>query len=85
MAHRSKKKHIKHLHEHEPATPRAKSPVAKADVARAGAPKASRTESEPKPKKRGIVRRAARKLTAKPRKIARRAKARVKSIIGFDA
>lgn len=35
MAHRSKKKHLKHVHEQEPATPPAKSPVAKAEAARA--------------------------------------------------
>lgn len=35
MAHKSKKKHLKHVHEHEPATPAAKSPVAKAEAAEA--------------------------------------------------
>lgn len=35
MAHRSKKKHLKHVHEHEPATPAARSPVAKAETAKA--------------------------------------------------
>lgn len=35
MAHKSKKKHLKHVHQHEPATPPAKSPVAKAEAAEA--------------------------------------------------
>src|SRR5690606_12802955 len=48
MAHRSKKKHVKHLHEHEPVTPRAKSPVAKAESARARIAK-------PAPRKRGAA------------------------------
>ena len=78
MAHRSKKKHIKHVHEHEPAKPRAKSPIAKAnrERARIGEP------PEPRPKKRGLVRRAAKKLAAKPRRMAKRAVARVRSMIG---
>lgn len=32
MAHKSRKKHIKHIHAHEPATPAARHPGAKADV-----------------------------------------------------
>jgi hypothetical protein len=35
MAHRSKKKHLKHVHEHEPVTPPAKSPISKAAAAEA--------------------------------------------------
>ena len=32
MAHKSHRKHIKHLHKHEPATPKAKSPVRLAEI-----------------------------------------------------
>jgi hypothetical protein len=63
MAHRSKKKHLKHVHAQEPPTPPAKSPIAKAEAAAAGiAKKAShrRRATEPKPKQRpGLVRRIA--------------------------
>jgi hypothetical protein len=67
MAHRSRKKHIKHAHAHEPATPPAKSPIAKVEAAAAGIAKqgsSRRTTSEVKPKKRpGLVRRLAGKAT----------------------
>lgn len=79
MAHKSKKKHIKHLHEHETAStpPRAKAhPGAKADIeadriARPRASGASKTTArngagkKPAPKKRGIVRRIAKAATKK--------------------
>lgn len=79
MAHKSKKKHIKHLHEHETAStpPRAKAhPGAKADIEadriarpRAGVGKATaRTGAGKKArpaKKRGIVRRIAKAATKK--------------------
>ena len=93
MAHRSKKKHLKHLHQHEPATPPAKSPTAKARAAAAGIAKkggnARRApelkEGAPK-RKKGIVRRLASKATdkiaARPKRIIKRAKARVKSLLG---
>ena len=86
MAHRSKKKHLKHLHQHEPATPPAKSPIAKAEAAAAGIAKKGGSarrapelkEAAPKRKKKGIVRRlaakATKKITAKPRKIIKRVK-----------
>lgn len=80
MAHRSKKKHLKHVHEHEPATPPAKSPVAKADAAVAGiakprgngkkrssarrAPEMKATPKAPA-KQKGLVRRLASKATNK--------------------
>ncbi len=57
MAHRSKKKHLKHLHEQEPATPPAKSPVAKAEAARARIAK-------PTARKRSAATTTARKRTA---------------------
>jgi len=108
MAHKSKKKHLEHVHEHEPATPKAKSPVVKAEAASArvarpvmktrkamkaaGKPRTAAageaaTPSGRKPeKKRGLVRslavKATKKITAKPRKIISRVKARVKSVIG---
>jgi hypothetical protein len=92
MAHRSKKKHIKHMHDHEPVTPKAKGPVAKAEAAAAGiAKKGGSTRRAPeleagKKKKKGIVRRmaskATKKITAKPRKVIAKAKNRVKSLIG---
>ena len=94
MAHRSKKKHLKHVHQHEPATPKAKSPIAKAEAAAAGiAKKGSRSpapELKRAPKKKGLVRRlaskATKKLGAKPRKVIEgakaRVKARVKSLLG---
>ena len=67
MAHRSKKKHLKHVHAHEPAIPPAKSPIAKAEAAVAGIAKKAanrRATSEVKPKKRpGLVRRLAGKAT----------------------
>jgi hypothetical protein len=95
MAHRSKKKHIKHVHQHEPATPKAKSPTAKAEaaaggVARKGGNVRRAPDLDKKPgKKKGIVRRmaskATKKITAQPRKIIARAKAsvatRVKSLL----
>jgi hypothetical protein len=66
MAHRSHKKHIKHMHQHEPATPKAKSPAAKADVASQRISNTSKVSAAGKPvakkapaKKRGIVRRVA--------------------------
>jgi len=57
MAHRSKKKHVKHVHEHEPATPPARSPVAEANAER------SRIDEVPEPRRKrpGPVRRAARR------------------------
>jgi len=92
MAHRSKKKHIKHVHEHEPATPKAKSPIAKAEAAARGiAKKAGNVRRAPeldaaKRKTKGLVRRlaararkATKKIAAKPRKAIARAKARVEA------
>jgi hypothetical protein len=94
MAHRSKKKHLKHMHQHEPATPKAGSPVAKAEAAAAGVAKnGGNVRRSPElanagKKKKGIVRRiansATKKITAKPRRVIARAKARVRSIIGAD-
>lgn len=95
MAHRSKQKHIKHLRQHEPATPKAKSPTAKAQAAAAGVAKKggnARRAQEPdkKPaKQKGIMRRlaskASKKITARPRRMIARAKAsvakRVKSLL----
>ena len=88
MAHRSKKKHLKHMHEHEPATPKAKSPLAKARAAAAGIAKKggntrrAKEANEPKQKK-GIVRRlaakAGKRITARPRRVAARVAARVKA------
>ncbi|HEY5944209.1 MAG TPA: hypothetical protein VIV40_01900 [Kofleriaceae bacterium] len=91
MAHRSKKKHLKHMHQHEAATPKANSPVVKARAAAAGIAKkggsvrrAPELEAEGT-KKQGIVRRlaakATKKITAKPRRAIARAKARVKSLL----
>lgn len=95
MAHRSKKKHLKHVHQHEAATPKAKSPGAKAEAAAAGiAKKGGSVRRAPEgekagKKKQGLVRRlatkATKKITAKPRKVIARAKARVaqvKSLLG---
>lgn len=66
MAHRSKKKHLKHVHQHEPATPPAKSPVAKAEAAAAGIAKRARTKrrapelkATTAKKRNGLVRRLA--------------------------
>jgi hypothetical protein len=100
MAHRSKKKHLKHLHQHAEASsppPAKKHAGAKADieadrvarppVARAGA-KAGAAKQTAAPKKRGIVRSLARaatkKITARPKKIIQRAKSRVKSMLGRE-
>jgi hypothetical protein len=67
MAHRSKKKHLKHVHAHEPATPPAKSPIAKAEAAAAGiAKKAGKRRAPPdlESKRRpGLVRRLADKAS----------------------
>lgn len=71
MAHRSRKKHIKHMHQHEAATPKAKSPVAKADVATQRISKTSKVSAAGKPvarkaaKKRGVVRSLASKVANK--------------------
>lgn len=93
MAHRSRKKHLKHVHEHEPATPAAKSPTAKADAAAAGIARKGgnarrapelKTEARRPRKKKGIVRRLAatatkpvKKLAKKPRTVLAKARARV--------
>ena len=91
MAHRSKKKHLKHMHQQEAVTPKAKSPVAKAEAAAAGIAKKGGNvrrapELEKAGKKPGIVRRVAakvtKKITAKPRKAIARAKNRVKAALG---
>ena len=94
MAHRSKKKHLKHMHQHEPATPRAHSPVAKAEAAAAGVARKGgnvrrSAELDNAGKKKSIVRRISKKITAtkksiaaKPRKVIARAKCRVKSLLG---
>jgi hypothetical protein len=92
MAHKSHRKHLKHLHAHEPPTPKAKSPVVKAEIEerRRAKPQAKRAAAAgAKPaKKSGIVRSiahaAAERVTAKPRKALSRAKARVKSLLGRD-
>jgi len=71
MAHRSKRKHLAHVHEHEPATPPAKSPVEKAEAARRGVAKKAptrRAAADPKtakPKRGGLVRRLAKRATKK--------------------
>ena len=57
----SHKKHIKHMHQHEPATPKAKSPTVKADVAYARIAKTRR-------RLRGSKRVAAKKAPAKKRR-----------------
>ena len=97
MAHRSKKKHINHLHEHEPvsAAPAAKKRAgAKADIEadRVARPRGTKarasTAKKPAPKKRGIVRSIAnaakKKITALPKRIIERAKSRVKSLLGRE-
>lgn len=93
MAHRSRKKHIKHLHQHEPETaaPSAKKHAgAKAERESQRVPK---TRAPVKPararaatKKRGIVGKLARaasksKKLASPKRIISRAKSRVKSLL----
>lgn len=94
MAHRSRKKHIKHLHQHEPETaaPAAKKHAgAKAERESERVPK---TRAAVKPararrattKKRGIVGKLARaasksKKLASPKRIISRAKSRVKSLL----
>jgi hypothetical protein len=91
MAHRSKKKHLKHMHQNEPVTPKARGPVAKAEAAAAGIAKKGGNvrrapDLEKAGKKKGIVRRMAskvtKKITAKPRKVIARAKNRVKTALG---
>ena len=98
MAHKSHKKHIKHIHQQEPATPKAKSPVAKAEVAQARIAKsrpangAVKKTGQKAVKKAGLVRSLARaatkkvaeKVTARPKKMISRAKARVRSLLGAD-
>jgi hypothetical protein len=99
MAHRSKKKHLKHLHQHEPvsAAPAAKrhagakaeveaDRVARPRVAKAGARTGARKKAAPK--KRGIVRSiakaATKKIAARPKRIIQRATSRVKSMLGRE-
>lgn len=98
MAHRSHKKHIKHMHQHEPATPKAKSPTAKADVASQRISKPSKVSSARRPvakkapaKKRGIVRSVAGAVASKVEKVERKVTAkprkiikRVKSLLGRE-
>lgn len=85
MAHKSKKKHIKHLHQHElsssPPTAK-KRPGTKADVEVASVRSAPAKATG---KRGGIVRSIARaatkKIAAKPKKIIKRATKRVKSLL----
>ena len=51
MAHKSHRKHLKHLHAHEPAKPKAKSPVhlAEIEMARRAKPTAKRAAPATKP------------------------------------
>jgi hypothetical protein len=87
MAHKSKKKHIKHMHEHELAAAPRTSTRAKAkqeiDEGRSRKPgtKPERATSS-KTKKKGIVRSiakaAGKKLAARPKRVI----ARVKSMLG---
>lgn len=71
MAHKSKKKHIKHQHEHEmrPAT-------------------STTTEVGRGKKRAGLVRSLARaaasKVTARPKRVISRVKARVNAVLGRD-
>lgn len=128
MAHKSKKKHIKHVHQHDQEGSQAKHPGAKATGAALGAEtshkvrlttkakEAARTAikaraakpaarkssaaatagsaggsaggsaAKPATKRRGIVRSlasaASEKLTAKPKRIISKARARVRSLLG---
>jgi hypothetical protein len=99
MAHKSHRKHLKHLHAHDPDKPKAKSPVekievvkrrlakptAKASTAKASTAKQPASESAKAPvKKKGIVRSIARAATKKPRALISKAKARVKHLLGAD-
>jgi hypothetical protein len=96
MAHKSKKKHIKHLHQHDLSSnkPTAKKHAgAKADVevGRVAAPRAGKARDrggKPAEKRGGIVRSIARaatkKIAAKPKKIMKRATKRVKSLLGRE-
>jgi hypothetical protein len=89
MAHRSKKKHLKHAHQHEPATPKAKSPIAKAEAAAAGIAKKTRGTVRRAPemldagkrKSKGLVRRIAAKATKVAAKARRAVVARPKKMI----
>ena len=96
MAHRSRKKHIKHLHQHEPETaaPAAKKHAgAKADLetgrvpkSRAPAKAARSARTARTTKKRGIIGKLARaastsKKLASPKRVISRAKSRVKSLL----
>jgi hypothetical protein len=99
MAHRSRKKHIKHVHQQEAATPKAKSPAkgksaskarTSAKAAPGKAPRARKASgSAPSKSSGGVVRSIARaatkKLTDRPRRILSKAKSRVRSLIGRDA
>jgi len=83
MAHRSKQKHIKHVHEHEPARPKAKSPIAKAEAAAAGIAKKRSVRRAPEPvdtgkrKPKGLVRRLARRARKVTAKMTKRVTAKV--------
>lgn len=89
MAHRSKKKHLKHLHQHEPATPKAKSPIAKAEAAAAGIAKKTRGATRRAPemmdagkrKSKGLVRRIASKATKVAARARRAVAAKPKKVI----
>jgi hypothetical protein len=100
MAHRSKKKHLKHLHQHEAASaaPAAKKHAgAKADIEadRIAPPRAAKASSrvtaakKPAPKKKGgivrsIAKAATKKIAARPKRIIERAASRVKSMLGRE-
>ncbi len=77
MAHRSKKKHLKHVHEHEPATPKAKSPAVKAErvaAARKASPRRRTKPADAKSGERrnGATRSARRTVVAQPATARRR-------------
>ena len=109
MAHKSKKKHLKHLHQHELSSnkPAAKKHAgAKADVevdrvaktrtrvvesgGRAGKAAGARAGASSKATQksggivRSIARAATKKITAKPKKIIKRATKRVASLLGRE-
>lgn len=116
MAHKSKKKHIKHAHQHDHDVSQPRHPGAKATSAALGsetshksrltskakeaarvaararvkkptAASAANARATGKPvKRKGVVRRiasaASEKLTAKPKRIISKARARVRSLLG---
>jgi hypothetical protein len=85
MAHKSKKKHIKHARQHELEHQLEMQPEKSAARPRRAAAPAATTKESKRAKRPGLVRKlagaAASKLVARPKRIIQKARARVRKLI----